>query len=110
MEKINYVTPEKYDRGNENDGVIKKVRHLPKAYEGSCTTNCKQPEMGTEIESKTTDNEETETMSFDSETTITVRVINFKRYLRATIVQYISMKKAIRIRDNTQWDPQETVG
>ena len=46
---------------------------------------------------------------FDSDQTIAVPVINFKRYLGATGVRYIQMGTASKVQYEDKWDLGETV-
>ena len=52
---------------------------------------------------------ETETISSDSDNTIAVPAINFKRCLGATGVRYINMGQASNVQDDPKWDFEETV-
>ena len=52
---------------------------------------------------------EKETISSDSDNTIAVPMINFKRYLGATGVPYINMGQASNVQDDLKWDLEETV-
>ena len=48
-------------------------------------------------------------MSFDSDPTIAVPAINFKKYLGATSVRYIKMGTASRVQYTEEWDLEETM-
>ena len=48
-------------------------------------------------------------MSSESDKTIAVPAINFKLYLRATVVRYINMAQASEIQGNLNWDLKESV-
>ena len=47
-------------------------------------------------------------MSSDSDQTISVPAINFKRYLGANSVRYIQMGTASKVQYNEEWDLEET--
>ena len=53
--------------------------------------------------------DEIETMSSDSDQTIDVPAINFKRYLGATSVRYIQMGTASKVHYNEEYDLEETI-
>ena len=86
MENNSKESPEEIALKKEFHCVIEKIRNLPKRDEtGPSSSNTQQPQI--EDEDVTThQRDETETMSSDSDQTIAVPAINFKRYLGATSV------------------------
>ena len=56
-----------------------------------------------------TQRDEIETMLSDSDRTLAVPAINFKRYLGATSVRYIQVGTASKVQYDNQWDLEETV-
>ena len=103
-------TQEEIDRKKEFHRVIeKKIRNMPKRDEaGASSSNTQQPPIGEE-ELNTHQRDEIETMSSDSDRTIAVPAINFKRYLGATSVRYIQMETASKIQYEDKWDLEESV-
>ena len=85
MEKSSKETPEEIARKKEFHKVIKKIKNLPRRDEACpSSSNTQQPQIEDEdINSHQRD--ETETMSSDSDQTIAVPAINFKRYLGAPV-------------------------
>ena len=109
MEKNSREKPEQIARKKEFHRVIDKIRNLPKRDEaGPSSSNTQQ--LPLEDEDITThQRDEIETMSSDSEQTIAVPAINFKRYLGATSVRYIQMGTASKVQYEDKWDLEETV-
>ena len=111
MEKNSKETPEEVARKKEFHRVIEKIRNLPKRDEaGPSSSNTQQQQPQYEEENINADQrDETETMSSDSDQTIAVPAINFKRYLGATSVRYIQMGTASKVQYEDKWDLEETV-
>ena len=109
MEKSSKETPEEIARKKEFHKVIEKIRNLPKRDEaGTTNSNTQQPQ----IEDKditTHQKDESETLSSDSDQTIAVPAINFKRYLGATSVRYVQMGTASKVQYEDKWDLEGTV-
>ena len=100
MEKNSKKTPEEVARKKEFHRVIEKIRNLPKRDEAdpsSSNTQQQQQPQYEEEDINVDQRDETETMSSDSDQTIAVPAINFKRYLGATSVRYIQMGTASKV-------------
>ena len=94
-------TPEEIAQKNEFHRVIEKIRILPKRDEaGPRNSKTQQPQIEDE-DITTHERDETLTMSSDSDQTIAVPAINFKRYLGATNVRYIQMGTASKVHSKT---------
>ena len=98
MENNIKETEEELERKREFHRVIEKIRAKPKRDETGTSSSTQQPQGQDEIE----------TTSSDSDQTIAVPAINFKRYLGATSVPYIQMGTASRVQYNEEWDLEET--
>ena len=81
---------------------------MPKRDETGTSSNNTQQSLDRSQELETQRNE-IETMSSDSDQTIAVPAINFKRYLGATSVRFIQMGTASKLQYDNQWDLEETV-
>ena len=90
---------EELERKREFHRVIEKIRAKPKRDDTGTSSNTQQPQKQDEIE----------TMSSDSDQTIAVPAINFKRYLGATSGRYIQMGTASKVQYNEEWDLEETI-
>ena len=99
MEINSRETEEELDRKREFHRVIEKIRAKPKRDDTGTSSITQQPQKQDEIE----------TMSSDSDQTIAVPAINFKRYLGATSVRYIQMGTASKVQYNEEWDLEETI-
>ena len=106
MEKNSKETQE-IDRKKEFHRVMEKSETCLNAEAGPSSSNTQQPQIGEE-ELDTHQRDETETMSSDSDQTMTVPAINFKRYLGATSVRYIQMGTAGKLQYEDKWDLEET--
>ena len=108
---VNKETTEESDSKREFHSVINKIRNLPKPNEaGRSTSNTEQIQQEKDsFEMETPGFAETETITSDSDNTIAVPAINFKRYLGATLVRYINMGEASKVQDDPKWDLDETV-
>ena len=94
MENNSRETEEELERKREFHRVIEKIRAKPKRDDTGTSSNTQQSQEQDEIE----------TMSSDSDQTIAVPAINFKRYLGATSVRYIQMGTASKVQYNEEWD------
>ena len=97
MEQHSEKTPEEKSRQEELFRVIEKIINTPIQN----NTN----EQGTSED--TTDEKEDyseETTSKDSNDSMDVPVINFKKYMGATGVRYIQMGQASHVQENKEWN------
>ena len=105
MENNSRETQEKADRKCEFHSDIEKSSNFPKRDEMSTSnSNNQQPperDQGLEMQQR----RGIETMSSDSDQTIAVKAISFKRYLGATIVKYIQLETASRVQYNEKTVP-----
>ena len=99
MENNSRETEEELERKREFHRVIEKIRAKPKRDDTGPSSSTQQPQEQDEIE----------TMSSDSDQTIAVPAINFKRYLGATSVRYVQMGTASKVQYNEEWDLKETI-
>ena len=99
MENNSRETEEELERKREFHRVIEKIRAKPKRDDTGTSSNTQQPQEQDEIE----------TMSSDSDQTIAVQSINFKRYLGVISVRYIQMGTASKVQYNEEWDLEETI-
>ena len=108
---VNKETTEESDIKRAFHGVLNKLRNPPKPKEaGRSTSNTKQTQPEKDcFEMGTPGFAETETFSSDSDSTIAVPAINFKRYLGTTGVRYINMGEASKVQDDPLWDLEKTV-
>ena len=98
---------EELERNREFHRVIEKIKAKPKRDDTETISNAQQPQEQDEIE----------TMSSDSDQTIAVPAINFKRYLGANFkrylgaisVRYIQMGTASKVQYYEEWDLEETI-
>ena len=109
MENSSREIQEEAVRRREFHRVIETIRKMPKKDDaGTSSSNTQQiPDGDQELEMQQRD--EIETMSSDSNQTIAVPALNFKRYLGATSVRYIQMGTASKVQYNNQWYLEETV-
>ena len=87
---------------------MKNQKFAKKNEAGPSNSNTQQPQTEDEYIA-THQRDETETMSSDSDQTIAVSAINFKRYLGATSVRYIYIWAASKVQCEDKWDLEETV-
>ena len=97
MERSNQETQEETERKREFHRVIDKIRSLQKKRDEAGPSTSKNTGPVEEETIPELQSEETEIMSSDSDQTIAVPAINFKRYLGTTGVRYIQMGKASKI-------------
>ena len=108
MERSNQETQEETERKREFHRVIDKIRSLQKKRDEAGPSTSKNTGPVEEETIPELQSEETEIMSSDSDQTIAVPAINFKRYLGTTGVRYIQMGKASKIQNSEDWDLEET--
>ena len=93
---------------NGKGNSIEKITNLPKPNEAGPSTSCpRQTQPG---ENRIETEAETEIMSSESENTIAVLTIFFKRNLGDISVRYINMRQASKTHDNPIWNLEETDG
>ena len=109
MERNNQETQEETERKREFHRVIDKIRNLQKKRDEAGPSTSKNTGPVEEETIPELQSEETKIMSSDSDQTIAVPAINFKRYLGTTGVRYIQMGKASKIQSSEDWDLEETV-
>ena len=89
--------------------MIDKIRNLQKKRDEAGASTSKNTGSVEEKTMPELQSEETEIVSSNSDQTIAVPAINFKRYLGTTGVRYIQMGKASKIQNSEDWDLEETV-
>ena len=109
MERSNQETQEEMERKGEFYRVIDEIRNLRKKRDEAGPSTSKNTGSVEEETMPELQSEETEIMSSDSDQTIAVPAINFKRYLGKTGMRYIQMGKASKIQNSENWDLEETV-
>ena len=102
MERSNQETQEETERKREFHRVIDKIRNLQKKRDEAGPSTSKNTGSVEEETMPELQSEETEIVSSDSDKTIAVPAILFKRYLGTTGVRYIQMGKASKIQNSEE--------
>ena len=104
MKQRNQDSPEDKSRREELFRVIQKIHNTPLPK-----NDTEQGTSGT-IQTEETDQLSEETMTSNSNDSMEVPAINFKKYLSATGVRYIQMGQTSHVQSNNEWNLDSTPG